>query len=81
MSKARVSSRRSGSVAQRFDRSAIRFNQALIIAFLLIGFVMNAPWLVVFVAAVMALGTAMPQAALFQRIYLDILRPARLLRP
>jgi hypothetical protein len=29
----------------------------------------------------MAIGTAFPQAALFQRIYRDVLRPAGLLKP
>lgn len=63
------------------DRTALRVNQAFIIAFLALAFVFNQPWLVVFVCAVMAVGTAIPQAALFQRIYRDILRPAGLLRP
>ena len=45
------------------------------------GFVAAQPWLVVFVCAVMALGTAVPQAALFQRIYRDVLRPAGVLKP
>ena len=63
------------------DRTALRVNQAFIIGFLALAFVLDQPWLVVFVFAVMALGTAIPQAALFQRIYRDILRPAGLLRP
>jgi hypothetical protein len=63
------------------DRTALRVNQAFIIGFLALGFVLNQPWLVAFVCAVMAVGTAIPQAALFQRIYRDILRPAGLLRP
>jgi hypothetical protein len=64
-----------------FDRSAVRVNQALIIAFLVLGFILNQPLLVAFVAAVMAIGTAFPAAALFQRIYRDLLRPAKLIRP
>jgi hypothetical protein len=63
------------------DRTALRVNQAAIIALLAIGFVLNQPWLVAFVCAVMAIGTALPQAALFQRFYRDVLRPAGLLRP
>ena len=64
-----------------FDRSAVRVNQALIIAFLVLGFILNQPLLVAFVAVVMAIGTAFPAAALFQRIYRDLLRPAKLIRP
>ena len=73
--------RQPGNIAKPFDRTAIRVNQALIIAFLVLGFILNQPVLVVFVALVMAIGTALPQAALFQRIYRDVLRPANLLRP
>lgn len=64
-----------------FDRTAIKVNQALIIAFLVIGFLLNSPLFVLFVAAVMAVGTAWPRAALFQRIYRDVLKPRKLLQP
>ena len=65
----------------RVDRTALRVNQAFIIGFLGLAFVLDQPWLVAFVFAVMAIGTAFPQAALFQRIYRDALRPAGLLKP
>jgi len=63
------------------DRTALRVNQACIIGFLVLAFLLNQLWLVAFVCAVMAIGTAFPQAALFQRIYRDVLRPAGLLKP
>jgi len=63
------------------DRTALRVNQAFIIGFLALGFLLDQPWLVAFVFAVMAIGTAFPQAALFQRIYRDVLRPSGLLKP
>jgi hypothetical protein len=63
------------------DRTALRVNQASIIGFLALAFLFDQPWLVAFVFAVMALGTALPQAALFQRFYRDVLRPAGLLKP
>src|SRR5262245_56374763 len=69
------------AAAAPFDRTALRVNQALIITLLALGFVADQPWLVVFVFAVMAVGTAFPKAALFQRLYRDVLRPAGLLRP
>jgi uncharacterized membrane protein YhaH (DUF805 family) len=76
-----VISARPRAARPQVDRTALRVNQAAIISFLAIGFVINQPWLVVFVFAVMAIGTALPAAALFQRFYRDILRPAGLLRP
>jgi hypothetical protein len=63
------------------DRTALRVNQAFIIGFLVLAFLLDQPWLVAFVCVVMAIGTAIPQAALFQRIYRDVLRPAGLLKP
>ena len=76
-----ISARRSNTTGAPLDRTALRVNQAMIIVLLAIGFVLDQPWLVVFVCAVMAIGTAFPRAALFQRLYRDILRPAGLLRP
>src|SRR5262245_54272770 len=67
--------------AAPFDRTALRVNQALIITLLALGFVADQPWLVVFVFLVMAVGTVFPKAALFQRLYRDVLRPAGLLKP
>lgn len=63
------------------DHTALRTNQACIIALLALAFLADQPWLVAFVCVVMALGTVAPQAALFQRAYRDLLRPAGLLRP
>lgn len=68
-------------VEQRFDRAALKVNQAAIIALLALAFVVNLPWLVAVVAVVMALGTAQPQLALFQRLYHTVLKPAGLLKP
>jgi hypothetical protein len=65
----------------RFDRTALKVNQAAIIVLLVVAFVASVPWLVALVAAVMALGTLSPRLALFQRLYRDLLRPAGLLRP
>ena len=73
--------RDSQSKIKPLDRSARRVNQTFIITFLVIGFLFNAPIFVVFVAAVMAIGTAWPQAALFQRLYRDVLRPRKIVQP
>ena len=76
-----LSARRPAAATAPFDRSALRVNQALIITLLALAFVADQPWLVVFVFAVMAVGTAFLKAALFQRLYRDVLRPAGLLKP
>lgn len=64
-----------------FDRTALKVNQAAIVLLLLVAFVTDLPWLVALVAAAMILGTLSPRLAPFQRLYLDVLRPAGLLRP
>lgn len=63
------------------DYSALRVNQAFIIGLLLLAFLLDQPWLVVFVAAVMWVGTLAPGAGLFKLVYRHILRPLRLVRP
>jgi len=70
-----------GPTGMSVDRTALKVNQAAIVALLLVAFVFALPWLVALVAVVMALGTITPQLALFQRLYRDVLRPAGLLRP
>lgn len=60
---------------RKVDHSALRTNQAFIIALLLIAFVSNLWPLVAFVSAVMIIGTIWPAAGLFKRIYQHILKP------
>ena len=64
-----------------FDRMALRVNQAFIILFIVAGYILDLPALVVFVAVVMSAGTLVPAAALFQQFYRQVLRPAGLLKP
>lgn len=63
------------------DHSALRVNQASIIILLALAFVLNQPWLVVFVAAVMWVGTFAPRVGLFKLLYQHVLKPLRLVRP
>jgi hypothetical protein len=63
------------------DHSALKVNQAFIIALLALAFVLNATWLVIGVAAVMLIGTAVPALSLFKRVYQHILRPAGWVKP
>lgn len=62
------------------DYSALRVNQAAIIGLLALAFVLNQSWLVVFVAAVMWVGTLIPQAGLFKLLYQHGLKPLGLVR-
>ncbi len=63
------------------DQSALRVNQAFIIALLILAFVLDTPPLVAAVAAVMLVGTAVPRVALFKMAYKRLLRPAGIVRP
>jgi hypothetical protein len=68
-------------MTRQVDHSALRTNQVFIIGGLLIAFVLELPVLVAFVATVMIIGTLVPQAALFKRIYRHLLRPLGLVKP
>ena len=66
------------------DANALRANQAFVIVLLVLGFILGegaGTWLVLGVGAVLALGTATNRLALFQQVYFQILRPARLIKP
>ena len=65
---------------RRVDYAAMRTNQAFIIGLLVVAFVADGPWLVAFVALVMAVGTVWPRLGLFQVIYRSVLRD-RLVQP
>jgi hypothetical protein len=69
------------TTSRKVDHSALKVNQAFIIAFLALAFVLDSVWLVAFVAAVMLLGTAVPALSLFKRVYQHALRPAGLVKP
>jgi hypothetical protein len=66
---------------KKVDITALKFNQASIIALTLLGFLLDQPFLVLFVGLVLALGTIWPQAALFKLVYLKLLKPNNILRP
>jgi hypothetical protein len=65
----------------KVDHSALRVNQAFIIGLLLIAFIVGLWWLVAFVSAVMLIGTIIPEAGLFKRVYRHILKPAGIVKP
>lgn len=65
---------------RRVDHTALKVNQAFIIGLLLVAFLLSSWWLVALVGAVMLLGTATPQLALFKQIYRRLMLPAGLLK-
>ncbi|MBE7468269.1 MAG: DUF4395 domain-containing protein [Anaerolineae bacterium] len=67
-------------MVKKVDTTAIKFNQACIIVFSLLGFLFNQPYWVLFVGLVLAIGTIFPQAGLFKQIYQKILKPNGLLK-
>lgn len=67
-------------MAKKVDTTAIKFNQACIVIITLLGFLLDQPVLVLFVALVLAVGTVAPQAALFKFIYLKLLKPNQILK-
>jgi hypothetical protein len=67
-------------VLRKVDHSALRVNQAVIILALLVGFIVNVPWLIAAVAFFMLLGTAIGRPGFFF-FYTGLLKPARIVRP
>src|SRR5688572_29138441 len=66
---------------RKVDHNALRTNQAFIITFLIAAFILDAPVLVAFIAAVMLSGAIYPPARLFVLVYQQILKPAGLIKP
>lgn len=64
----------------RVDHSALRVNQAMIILWSIIAFVLNVPWLVAIVGLVMLSGTALRQPG-FKLIYAGFLKPRGIVKP
>ena len=67
-------------IAKKVDTTALKFNQVSIITLTLLGFLLNQPYLVLFVGVVLAIGTISPEAALFKQIYFKLLKPNNLLK-
>ncbi|MCA9949497.1 MAG: DUF4395 domain-containing protein [Anaerolineales bacterium] len=68
-------------MARKVDQSALKVNQGFIIGLLILAFILDAVWLVAFVAVVMLVGTAVPKLALFKIMYLHLLKPAGIIKP
>lgn len=62
------------------DHTALKVNQASIIVLAVLAFVLNQPWLVAAVAAVMAAGTLLGRPG-FSPLYRGVLKPLGLAKP
>lgn len=65
---------------EQVDHSAIRVNQASIVTLLIVAFVINLPWLVAFVSAIMLIGAVIRQPG-FKLIYTGFLKPYGIVQP
>lgn len=68
-------------MSTKVDHALLKANQAAIITFLVIAFLLNWVWLVAFVAAVMLVGSVLPAAGLFKIGARRLLRPLGLFKP
>jgi hypothetical protein len=68
-------------MTQRVDVTAIKFSQGSIVTFTLLAFLLDQPWLVLFVGSILAAGTIWPNGNLFKLFYAKALVPAGLLKP
>ncbi len=67
----------------RVDRNTLRTNQAFIVGFTVLAFLLGVEigrWLVLFTGLVMALGTLHPAFALFKQVHQRLLKPAGILK-
>ena len=68
-------------MSTKVDHALLKANQAAIITFLVIAFLLNWVWLVAFVAVVMLVGSVLPAAGLFKIGARRLLRPLGLFKP
>ena len=74
------------TAAQLVDHSALKVNQAGIIATVLVGFIGSAVFrpllvLIPLLAIVLLLGTFAPRLALFKQVYFKVLKPRGIVKP
>jgi|DewCreStandDraft_2_1066082.scaffolds.fasta_scaffold03162_4 hypothetical protein len=63
------------------DRTAIKFAQTVVALWIVVAGLLNAPWLVLFLAAALALSAAAPQRSLFRWVYQRVAVPLGVVRP
>jgi Domain of unknown function (DUF4395) len=65
----------------KIDLTSLKFNQACIIIFTSLAYLLNIYWLVAFVGLVLSLDTLIPGTGLFKLTYKNIVKPLKFLKP
>ncbi|HVO73429.1 MAG TPA: DUF4395 domain-containing protein [Ignavibacteriaceae bacterium] len=66
---------------EKIDKNGIKFNQILIVLLVSVSFITNNPWLLAVTSIIMIIGSIFPEASLFRLIYLNIIKPMRIMKP
>jgi hypothetical protein len=68
-------------IIEKVDKTSLKFNQACIITFTSLAFLLNIHWLVAVVGVILLLDTIIPGTGLFKLTYKNIIRPLKILKP
>jgi hypothetical protein len=63
------------------DHNAIKFGQTVVAVWIAVAGALNAPWLVIFLAAALAVSAGSPSRSLFRLLYERVAVPAGIVRP
>ena len=66
---------------KKIDKTSLKFNQACIVLFTALSFLLNTPWIAALVGIIMLLDTLIPGTGLFKLFYKNIVKPLQLLKP
>ncbi len=66
---------------EKIDKTSLKFNQACIVLFTALAFLLNTAWLAALVGVLLLLDTLVPGTGLFKLLYKNIIKPLKLLKP
>ena len=66
---------------EKIDKTSLKFNQACIVLFTALAFLLNTAWLTALVGILLLLDTLIPGTGLFKLLYKNIIKPLKLLNP
>jgi Domain of unknown function (DUF4395) len=66
---------------EKIDKTSLKFNQACIVIFTGLAFLLNIDWLAAIVGVILLLDTLIPGTGLFKLFYKNIVKPLNLLKP
>ncbi len=68
-------------IIEKIDKTSLKFNQACIVLFTSLAFLLNTAWIAALVGIVLLLDTLIPGTGLFKLLYKNIIKPLKLLKP